>query len=350
MPDRKSLDFHLETAGGIPYRLQPGYPTLDCDFESNKVTAQEVYIIPANRIGDFYFESMPGFKIENQKLFISAGRPLPGTNFITTKKISFAPWQGDIFPGDPFQVDDNLTPAAWRDTYAQYYVATISYETTQVSEDEDNQDGSTPESFLEHSVNVGGQLIAYNPSNTKVVKNASLSEHPEFMDPLNLPPEGNEDGQQQPNKDVPILPHTKLLPTIEHNLKWRYVLNPSWGQIRACLGTLNKDEWKIFFNAARGTVMFTGLSGSQQYQWTGRLVKPGLTTPGAVRIKPWNLDFRFSEKSIREDGKTYGWNHVYSPSKGWVLLTRKGENGANRLTYDESDHTLMFNSVSPIDF
>ena len=343
MPERTDLDFHLETAGGVPYRVQAGYPTIDC--EEDKVTATEVYLIPANKIGDFYFESMPGVRLLDGKLMISAGRALPGTNFITTKSIKFAPWQGDAFGGDPFEVDkDELGNAAWLNTYSQYYLATITYETSQLDEDDDDQDPNetNPETFLEHSVSVGGQLLATQPKNVKVA-DQPLSENPGYpdLDDAYVVPEAD----RLENKD-PQLPITRLIPGIEHNLKWKFVLNPDWATIRARLGHLNNKAVPLFFDAPAETVMFTGVSGSQQFLWTGRLLRPGLTTPGQVRVKPWSLDFKFSERYVIEGEAEYGWNHVFSPTKQkWVRLARPDGTGI----YRTANLLDVFQSVSLID-
>ncbi len=339
MPERDDLDFHLETAGGVPYRLQPGYPTIDCD--EDKVTATEVYIIPADRIGDFYFESMPGVKLSaSGELLISSGRALPGTNFITTKRVAFKPWQGDFYPADPFEVDRaELGNDLWAKTYSQYYEATIEYETSQLDDQDQNEPGSAdPEEFLEHSVSVNGQLIAGPPKNVKVA-DKPLQDNPTFIvwEPnAPAPPSFTQPilgiaGDQKveiaaadmhENKD-PQLPVTKFLPGLEHNFKWKFVLNPDWNAIRATLGHLNDRPDPLFFNTPPETVMFTGLSGSQQFLWTGRIIRPGVSTPGQVRVKPWSIDFKFSERYVLEGTRAYGWNHVYSPTNGWIKPLRQ---------------------------
>lgn len=342
MPDRTDLPMRLETDGGIPYRLQPGYPTFD--FAQDKVTATEVYIIPASRIGDFYFECMPGVRIlmngTTPTLVINGGRPLPGTTFITTKTITLRPWQGDAFPGDPFEVDRaDLGNTAWQRTYAMYYEATITYETTPFGGDDDDAtpNEQEPESFLEHSVSVGGQLIATQTAKVKI-KEQTLSQNPGYpdLDPTYVVPEAD----RVENKD-PLLPTTRLIPGIEHNLKWRYCLRPAWSVIRASLGVLNDRALPLFFNAPAETIMFTGLSGSQQYLWTGQF------TRNSIRVRPWNMDFKFSERYIIEAGEEYGWNHVYSPLKGkWVRLVRPDGKGM----YTVANLKDIFTSVSVTGF
>lgn len=342
--ENPEIEFRLETDGGVPYRLMQGYPTIKATEES--VTATEKYLIRAQDVAKFFTESMPASALIAGQVIRVPGRSMPGAAFLTTKSIDFDPLL-DTLPGDPFRADytnNGLTLAKWKATYNQYYVATISYETSQLDNEEQKPDdkNDSPEAFLEHSINIGGQLLNYAPKKAKVVPDAPVSQHPEFMDPANIPAANKEE-----NKD-PGMPSVKLIPSIEHNLRWKFVLNPPWDTIRATLGCVNEAKYPLFFNAPAGTILFTGLSGSQQFYWTGRVVAPGLSTPGTVRTKPWNLDFKFSERYINDAGGVYGWNHVWSPSKEkWVLLVM---NDGAKLIYPKANLLQVFQTVSPIEF
>lgn len=310
----KISEARRSTAGGIPYKLVQGYPKISGD--ENGTTATEKYLIASSNVAAFYLESLPPPILFLNFFVLPARRRMPGTGFLITKRVDFEPHSGQL-PGDPFLVDPDK-PASYDDLYA----VTIQYETMQESDD-DERDETDPRTFLEHSINAGGEFLSI-PSNKTTV---------DPKDVENNAPTSDEDGNplpaaEEPNEDrnMPIL---WQVPTLEHNLRWDFVLSPPWERIFKMMGTVNSQAVDLFFDAPAETVMFMGVSGSQTYLWDG----------ASARVQPWKLDFKFSQRHIEENGFKYGWNHVYSPKKGqWVKVRR-----ANGLPlYQSENHLDLF--------
>ncbi len=293
----KIADARRATAGGIKYKLISG-PKLSGDAEG--LTATEQYLIRTVDVDNFFAESFPSPIIMNSQLVFPAKRRMPGSGLLVTKSIDFDPHAGTI-PGDPFATDTGA-PAK---TYDDLYVATIKYETMQESEDNE-PDPLKPETFLEHTVDVGGEFLHWSPKKTKI-KDPTAATGTSAATPVT-----NTDQQ---------LSAVKVIPTIEHSLKWSRALRPPWLIIRQALGRINVARHPFFNNAPIGTVMFMGVSGSQKYLWDSL---------NGVRLSSWTLDFKFSEKAVTENAEFFGiavepfyysWNHVFVPSKGkWMEL------------------------------
>jgi len=119
-------------------------------------------------------------------------------------------------------------------------------------------------------------------------------------------------------------------------LKWKNCVAPRWSRIISFLGHTNDREY--VFSGANTTselaahkhcLLFMGVSGNQSYLWDG----------ASTGVQPWTLDFRFSHKEIIEGGKTYGWNHIYSPKDGeWVQLLRAN----NKTMFEEANLKTLF--------
>lgn len=318
-----SSTFRLQTAGGIPYKLMEGYPKINVTDE--KTTGTEKYLINASNVSSFVLESLPPPVILGNFYFRAPRRRMPGAGFLNTATLSFEPHTGEK-PGDPFYTDLGLSSDAHDETYDPLYMVTIQYETGKDAED-DERDEDDPETFLEHSVSGGGEFLSIPSQNTKVAEGdveTSVSQ----SDQVN-----NSDRQ---------MPMLKTIPTIEHTLKWEYVINPNWDQIFLSLGHVNDRELSWLFNSPAETCLFMGVSGNQTYTWDG----------ATTRIQPWTLDFKFSQRYISEVvtgdagqvAETYGWNHAYSPRLGkWVYVYRAStdDNGQKKL-YDEVDFRDMF--------
>jgi hypothetical protein len=190
---------------------------------------------------------------------------------------------------------------------------TIQYETVQ-NESDQEQDPNDPDTFLEHSITAAGEFMSW-PSNKTRKADAQAGEY--------VP-----GGDWKPNKDT-LGPIIKTIPTIEHNLRWKYCLSPNWERIIQFLGHVNDKKIEKFFDAPPECVLYMGVSGSQTYLWDG----------ASTGVQPWSLDFRFSHKQITESGKTYGWNHVYSPNDGaW----RKVQRADGNLLFFDADLMTLF--------
>lgn len=281
------------TALGIPYSLMGGYPKITATRDEVKAT--EKYRIRAQYVSAFIVESFPPPVVTLNRLTIPNARTLPGSNVMFTKTVSFEPLSSDR-PGDPFSVDNNAAEG----TYEEYYIATIEY-ATQLPDSDTNED-----SIFEHSVNVGGEFMSLPAQKTELEDDGGVNGTAETS---------------EPNKDIQ-LPLTQVVPTIEHDFRVRYVLNPNWEKFVELLGCVNSNSPNNnklvgIPKAKRETVMFMGVSGSQKVVWTGTNTKE----------EPWDLEFKFSERSITDEngGGPYGWNHFYIPAKGKYLRVKKAD-------------------------
>ncbi len=292
------------TNGGIFYNLMEGHPTFNL-ADDGSTTAVEKYVMLGTDLQAFYLESIPPPVIIAGFISRPPKRACPGAIWMFTKTISATPLNADVV-GDPFSFYgfSNLQRHA-------LYVVTINYDTVK-PEDRDEED---PKTFLEHSVTVGGEYLSLPAQKTGLQK-GDLD-----VDPDPEPDPDNPDGDTKANENIQM-PITKTMPHLNHHLKWKFVVKPNWDAIQEKLGTVNQadivDEL-IFegFNIRRETLMFMGVSGSQRYLWDGE----------EGTIEHWDLDFTFSQRYINEDGKQYGWNHVYAPDSGEFerVFTNNGE-------------------------
>ena len=219
---------------------------------------------------------------------------------------------------------------------------TITFKTMQETDDEEPDEGN-PETFLEHSVNAGAEYLHIQPKAIEVSeKTVDGSQNQPFQHPPG--PDGQEPDcnnapdDKEANKD-PELAIYKVIPTIEHSLKWKFALNPSWTNIYRRLGTVNNSVIKMFNYAKKETVLFTGVSGQRSYRYFNS------RAGGSLSVTPWSLDFKFSQRSVYEGGNIYGWNHVYSPSKQkWVRPIRPRDNC--KPLFEASDFLKLFRSGS----
>ena len=198
---------------------------------------------------------------------------MPGTTVFITKNIEMEPFSEDL-PGDPFGITDG-------GEYDPLYRATINYEATRESCDE--RQITDPVTYLERSINAGGQFLAVPPNKTFV------------GDAL----DDNRDQQ------IPIL---KMVPTAEYTLRFPLVVNPNFAVLTNFLGRVNSVAHPFLFNAAPETCLYSRFSATQKFVWNG--------ARGCVQ--PWDLEFGFSHRIV--DGVA-GWNHVFSPNRGtWIRV------------------------------
>lgn len=297
-------DVRLSTAGGIAYKLL----SMKGGESDESATATEVYVIRASNLDAFMIESFPTPQVIGNLIAISPRRAMPKRPFLVTKQVDFE--SVDDRPIDPFG-NDALAPAG---TYQPLVKLTIQYEIARQNED-DQPDENNPESFLEHSINAGAEYLHIPPK--KVEISAKGIEEQSAADVFEV------------NKD-PQLGAYKIIPTIEHSLRWKFVLKPAWTTIYQTLGKVNDAAIKVFNDAKPESVLFSGISGQQSYRYFRR----------TIQTLPWSLDFKFSQRCVFEANKTYGWNHVYSPNKNaWVKLRRQ-EN--NLFLYETADFLELF--------
>lgn len=313
-----TIDFdnvRLSTVGGIPHKVVEGV-TFAGDEES--LTAELGLVIRASQFEDFLEEMFPTPIVLGDLVTIAPRMYLLGAPYLRLKSFQTSV----VIPGkpmDPLGVDPNAPDG----TYGPLMRIDLSFAT--MNEDDENEpDEGDPTTFLEHSVNAGAEYLHIAPKKIDV----SEKDVDEYM------PGGPPPADAEPNRD-PKLGMYKLIGTIEHSLKWKFALNPPWTTIYQTLGKVNNQALSIFKNAKRQTVLFTGISGQQNYRFFRR----------RTTASPWSLDFKFSQRYIHEGGKHYGWNHVYSPRKNkWVIPVRT--NDGNKSLYEAADFLQLFKSGS----
>jgi hypothetical protein len=312
-----TIDFdnvRLSTVGGIPHKVVEGV-TFAGDEES--LTAELGLVILASQFEDFLEEMFPTPIVLGDLVTIAPRMYLLGAPYLRLKSFQTSV----VIPGkpmDPLGVDPNAPDG----TYGSLMRIDLSFAT--MNEDDENEpDEGDPTTFLEHSVNAGAEYLHIAPKKIFVSE-----EDVDSYNPGGLPPDA------EANKD-PKLGMYKLIPTIEHSLKWKFALNPPWTTIYETLGKVNRSAIPLFKNAKRHTVLFTGISGQQNYRFFRR----------RAVASPWSLDFKFSQRYIKEGNKHYGWNHVYSPrTNKWVIPIRT--NDGNKALYEVADFLDLFKSGS----
>jgi len=266
------MDWRLTTAGGLKYKLLEGYPTIEQTEEGT--TATEKYLMRSQDAGAFAFESRPPPYVLGFFIVQPPYRALPGSGgWAVTRSVSFAP-HGAGLPWDPLGMDSGAEPG----TYADLCEATIQYSTGKAAE---TRDPSNPETFLEHSMQVGGEFYQ--------LKSAKQYYAEDDLDPDVDPPLAAGSGRAIESESVPGA--HKAVITIEHNFRWPFVLIPDWATIIKTLGTVNDAVKPLFKNAPIETVLFSGVSGNQKYMWNG----------SSAYVQPWSLDFKFSQRCLRID-------------------------------------------------
>lgn len=292
------------TDGGIPYKLMEGYPKIQ--GSGDKVTATEKYIIRSSDVNAFYVESIPAPLVFLGSVTWPNRRRMPGAAILITKSVDFEPFNSTL-PFDPFDGDDeDADDEAPDGTYDPFCAVSISYETVQNESGQDEQDPNDPETFLEHSVTIGGEFLS--------IPNNKIELHQGGTAGTAIVP-----GQGTPIKDR-VAPIVKTIPLIEHQLKWKNCLRPFWSRIISYLGHINDRKYTFSgggtsyeLAARKHCMLFMGVSGQQSYLWNG----------ASIGVQPWSLDFRFMHKEVTESGKVYGWRHIYVPEDGkWVQMTR----------------------------
>jgi len=318
------------TTGGIKYKLVEGYPRITHGEEGTDATEQ--YIMRSIDIPGFVAEAMPPPYVLGGYVFLPPRRLMPGTVFVT-KTINIEPQSGSL-PADYFQVDSGATDG----TYDYLARVTIDYTTNLESGQE--RDPNDPTTFLEHSMNVGGEFYDLPPKGLHYDEDGDLDD----------PPAGYVAGTGREiivpdGSSVPTM--KQVLATIQHNLRWPFVLDPDWDTIFDCLGKVNDAAIDLFKQAAAETVLFQSISGSQKHVWNG----------ASASTQPWQLDFKFSQRVNTVTGLgALTWNHSYLPIAGkagadanhkWIkpyYMTTENDPSTKRYNYETCDMLAMFRS------
>lgn len=339
----------LETAGGIKYTQYEGFPTIE--WNEDEATAVEVYLMKSTDVIGFINEVAPlPYVDEEGTIYLPTRRRMPGTNFMISRSVSAEPFGGKK-PGDPFGVDSD----APNDTYDDTYKLTINYSTMKNSADDDQvRDPKDPRTFLERTVDGGGEFLAVGPQNTTTGdKDLGIDQNPEAQDAT----DGQSFGSNYPNAMAitneeatadPNLPIVKFIPTAEFSFKWPLVIVPPWRTMFGYLGTVNGSIRKssgaidevqraihrrLFFNLENETVLYKGFSATQKFIWNG----------SSAAAQPWEVRLQFSMKRVEELKKIYAWNHVWVPkTQKWQRVFRKGPMGEKLDLYKMRNHLNLF--------
>lgn len=349
-------DARLETLGGLKYKLMEGYPTFKV-FEGG-VSAVEQYLMRSSDLAGFIEESHPLPYVDEGRVIIPGRRTMPGTTFLITKDLDVKPHTGQL-PSDPLGVDSEAADG----TYDPHILVTINYTTQKQSSDDgsNDRDELDPVTFLERSINVGGEFLSLGPQNTKTT-DGGLGDDPgpepedsgqQWEQQAGVPDTGYSTVDTKSPSDTkatadPTVNFVKMIPTAELNYKWPFVVVPPWSRIFGYLGCVNglvRDSSgrihpeirrltnRLFYNLEPETVVFQGVSGTQKYLWNG-------ASSGA---QPWELDFKFSVKRVYEAGNVYGWNHIWVPKEQkWKKLVRELPGGSTTELYKQRNLLLLF--------
>lgn len=326
-------DIRLVSPGGIYHKVVDPGVTLSGGAE--KLTATLPMVIRAEDFYDFLDELWPQPLITADLVTIQPRAYLKNSPWLRAQSFTTGVLQQGL-PVDPTGGDPNAPEG----TYATLMPITVTFETMQETEEEEPDEGA-PETFLDHSVNAGAEILQIKPVGIEVSKKEAGNEGSQNQ-PYK-PPGPDQTGTGRPDdaqaNDNKMLGMYKVIPTIEHSLKWKFALNPHWRNIYRRLGTVNQARMKVFSDACPETVLFVGVSGQRSYRYFRR----------RASITPWSIDFKFAQRVVYEgDGpnaKIYGWNHVYdpAPNKGWIRPLRKDN---SQPLYEASDFNLLFRSGS----
>lgn len=189
------------------------------------------------------------------------------------------------------------------------------------SQDEADQDGDgDPVPFLTHSWGIGGDFVTMD--NSKMYWSSGDS------------------------AQATGIAANKIIPTIEHSINWKRVLNPPFDELRNCLGKVN--EKKMTF--ATGTIYPEGLL------FNGAEMSRDIMSDGT---RAWDVTYRFSERRVDAayketffggttvkiyDGegpqkKFGGWNHFYNKDAGKMMRLHATSPAADKHLYHE-DHAV----------
>lgn len=364
----------LATPGGVPFAVYENSPSLK--YSPTNATGDAKFIIQSSDIEPFASEvfPVPYFNAMGQ-IVIPPKMRFPGIPTLVASEISF----DALDQTKPLNINlfDTSSPEG---TYGDLVIATVSFETV-TNEPGDGSDGSgdpemdpgDPTTFLEHTVNVGGEFLTLNspndlweneggsgqaPPNEQSAEEAQQQQQITYtinddladqlqqilktQDPAAIPGANPKGKKLEENRDFRI-PRTIVFPLMEHSLTWRECVDPPWHDIRACLGKVNDRQLAFLFDAVPETVLFLGVSAKQEY--TARRGVP------YVMRRPWTMTFKFSERHleyvdhrpdipIEKMVTVVGWNHFWRtgdkerPSRWERLVNSLGERAYSSVNFE----------------
>lgn len=130
----------------------------------------------------------------------------------------------------------------------------------------------------------------------------------------------------EPSAALPAqMPLSLAVPLAEHTISVRTVLDPPWEMLAELQGKVNEQ---IFLGRPPETLLFAGVTVSKLYR--------GNLDAGPSPFA-WELKLTLLERSIKQQGGTWGWNHRLRPDTGsWE---RPLANGSP--LYDRADFSAL---------
>jgi len=205
----------------------------------------------------------------------------PDASYLYPETVSVSPFPKDLTHG-------HGPP----DAQAPKLRCKIKYKTTERNDDDE------PGTLVTHTIDVGGDF-------------------------LTLPGHGLKwKGESQAVQEEDIQAG-KIVPQMEHQLSWDDVSTVPYSAIRNCIGCVNNSS---FFGAARETMLFCGAN-----------IERSVLTDGTASYK---IDYKLSERVLRQGSTSVGWNHFYRPGTGnWEKLQTLN---TNELIYTQVNLQSLF--------
>lgn len=286
--------WRLATPAGTKYKLYEGTPTGSIQMGGAQV--QEKWIIRAQDLLVLATECWPSTilwpgGVWSYEPYMECPR-FPGFGLFATK-MDFGPLV-ESKPVDPESSD----PTAPEKTYGQFLVVTIDFSPLKVPSSP-GDDPNDPETFAEYSASASAEFLSVEPGITGYWEASA-----DTWDYWNgdIIPTGD---LYQVGKDVNI---PKSVPHTEWSIKFprigRDVLPIVLETVRGKLGKVNSSTMNSLGEAPPETVLFTSLSIREEL-----LI-------GTYSQPPFELELKFDEKNVYEDGQTKGHNHLYNKDSG----------------------------------
>ncbi len=300
-------DWSLVTPGGVPYKLQEGYPKGKIG-KTLSMTAK--IIIEENQLANFINEAYPTISSTGSGFIIEPGLACPGFPGTVINEISFEPFdQGKAWiPGKTHPSPPEINP-----NYCQFLELTVDYKGVEASPGS----SSDLQSLLEVSTDCGVEFLQMAAK--LKAKFVASSNHTN--------PQGAavSAGDEESPYDLNI-PTAKVVPQTEWSVEYpqiAWTLLPTLLTIvRPKLGSVNSTTMALLGNAPFETILFLGMNIRQTFQYSD--------STGWKRF--CQLGLKFSEKCVTSSmdpsmaaGETKGHNHFYRPETGtWDRLKING--------------------------
>ena len=314
---------------GVPVK----YLGTDGNFDANTGSVTYKALIPSGRIVDF-LEGLfpPPLTVGN--LSVPQSTALPGMPGLIARKMSFKGQMTE--PTDPFGFDSTAPTG----TYQPVIEVVIEYGMSRLQSPNPND----PKTFLEISSQASGEYLKVETPNAKWHHKAEspATPQPDSTAPSNnnsirpadvdaVPPGASPNASSKEAVKNPNTPITVLVPETEWTVKWnqipyQYFVDVLIYRLKWCLGRVNSTYFPILFNADPETILFMGWNYTENFTWRDTYIeKP-----------PINLEMKFKEKRVVNNGIVCGWNHAWRMKDGWNYLLLNGYTVAEQAVINQA--------------